>query len=350
MSFSTGRLRWRIAVNYTAEMEGGKGSSRGNQLPSKTDYSSGAELGPWSLLPSQKSSFVLQRPGIVKKILFVYREVELTSTSSRRCSVIRYLRLQLVLFVYSRARSLLTPVTGAWWVLLRPVKPAGAVPRPFAGLTPGRVWSTGWWVTRHSILLLRHGLWYLDYCRRAVTAVQHSSFREGSIDLQASVWAGSAGQQRVHDSRPLSDSFPSLSTGTSHLPRRQSREGFGGGLLKSGWGEAKSRDVISWEGGSQILSGVRLGRLIKPPDFRVVPAITASRILIGWWDGMLCHWRGGKAWGMLHWGTVDSRRLCWKLVGPWPRPGLLPASRIIIWWAGSRGQRRRELNFYWSMP
>ena len=30
------------------------------------------------------------------------------------------------------------------------------------------------------------------------------------------VWAGGAWQQRVHDPRPLSSSFPSLSMGTSH--------------------------------------------------------------------------------------------------------------------------------------
>ena len=72
MSFSKGRLRWRIAVNYTAEMEGGKGSSWGNQLPSKRDYSGDVELGLPLTIPSQKSSFVLQSPGMVK-ILFVYR-------------------------------------------------------------------------------------------------------------------------------------------------------------------------------------------------------------------------------------------------------------------------------------
>ena len=60
-------------MNCTAEMEGGKGSSRGNQLPSKRDYSGGVELILPSTIPNQKSSFVLQHPGMVKKILFVYR-------------------------------------------------------------------------------------------------------------------------------------------------------------------------------------------------------------------------------------------------------------------------------------
>ena len=85
--------------------------------------------------------------------------------------------------------------------------------------------------------------------------------------------------------------------GTSHSPSRKSREGFGAGLLKSRWGEAKSRDVNSWVGGSQILLGVGLGRLIKPPDFRVVPARCGSWILIGRWDGKLCQGRRVKLWG-----------------------------------------------------
>ena len=54
------------------------------------------------------------------------------------------------------------------------------------------------------------------------------------------------------------------------MPSRRSREGLGRGLLWSRRGDAKSRDVISSMGGSEILSGVSLGRLIKLPDFRVV--------------------------------------------------------------------------------
>ena len=58
------------------------------------------------------------------------------------------------------------------------------------------------------------------------------SGRAASIN-STRIWASGAGQQRVDNLRPLSISFPSLSMGTSHSPSRQSREGFGGGLLKS---------------------------------------------------------------------------------------------------------------------
>ena len=49
----------------------------------------------------------------------------------------------------------------------------------------------------------------------------------------------------------------------------------------------KCLEVISLTVGSRILSGVNLGQLINPPDFRVVLAKRAISILIGCWVGML---------------------------------------------------------------
>ena len=58
--------------------------------------------------------------------------------------------------------------------------------------------------------------------------------QRGGVDRQLRIWACGTGQQRIHDPWPFSISFPSLSIWTSQFgPRRQSREGFGGGLLKS---------------------------------------------------------------------------------------------------------------------
>ena len=71
-----------------------------------------------------------------------------------------------------------------------------------------------------------------------------------------------------------------------------------------------------------FLSGVGLGRLIKPPDFRVVLARCGSWILIGRWDGKLCQRRWCEAVGMLHWGTPHLR----AVIGCWP-------GRVALQWA-----------------
>ena len=125
------------------------------------------------------------------------------------------------------------------------------------------------------------------------------------------------------------------------MPKRQSREGFGRGLLESRWGEAKSGDVISSTGGSQILARVNLGRLIKLPDFRVVLAKREIWIPIGSWDGMLWQWRGGETAGMLHWGTPGSRLNSREVIGRWPglsRYAGSPARWIFIGWPRRRGR------------
>ena len=58
-----------------------------------------------------------------------------------------------------------------------------------------------------------------------------SSFRQSGFYRDAGVSTLGTRQQRVNYSRPLSNSFPSLSFWTSHLrPSRPSGEGFGAGL------------------------------------------------------------------------------------------------------------------------
>ena len=64
-------------------------------------------------------------------------------------------------------------------------------------------------------------------------AAKGGSFWSDGVYRDPRVWASGLGQQGVNDPRPLSNSVASLSMGTSHtMPRRQSREGFGAGLLK----------------------------------------------------------------------------------------------------------------------
>ena len=101
----------------------------------------------------------------------------------------------------------------------------------FAGLAPA-------WSLCLGILSFQLDVQYRGW---SGSSLEGGSFWQGGFYLQPRVRAGGAGQQRVHNPRPLSISFPSLSMWTSQLgPRRQSREGFGGGLLKSRLGEAKS--------------------------------------------------------------------------------------------------------------
>ena len=58
-----------------------------------------------------------------------------------------------------------------------------------------------------------------------------SGFGQSGFYRDTGVWTLGARQQRVDDSRPLSNSSPSLSCRTSHLrPSRPSREGFSAGL------------------------------------------------------------------------------------------------------------------------
>ena len=125
-----------------------------------------------------------------------------------------------------------------WWILFTPViswkralrrsiDPCRAVAAAFAGLAPGQTRSLWLVVLRQSSLCnVQHRGW-------PGSTVEGGSFGKGGVYQQPHVWASGAGQQRVDNPRPLSVSFPSLSMGTSHSPSRQSREGFGGGLLKS---------------------------------------------------------------------------------------------------------------------
>ena len=126
-----------------------------------------------------------------------------------------------------------------------------AVATAFALLTSRLGWR---------LVLLLSGFLFLQIqdCRCPGLAAKGSRLgQRGGVYRKPSVWACGAGQQRVHNSRPLSMGFPSLSKGTSHFaPRGQSREGFGVGLLRSRLGEAKSRAVDSCRGGCQILPWV----------------------------------------------------------------------------------------------
>ena len=88
----------------------------------------------------------------------------------------------------------------------------------------------GWW-----LVLLLIDLFQIQDCGQTGLSSKSSRFgQRGGVNHELSVWACGAGQQRVHDPRPLSKGSPSLSIGTSHFePRGQSREGFGVGLLRS---------------------------------------------------------------------------------------------------------------------
>ena len=97
-----------------------------------------------------------------------------------------------------------------------------------------------------------------------------------------------ARQQRMHNSRPLSYSFPNLSCRISHLrPSRPSREGFGAALQQRRWGEARSRVIHSRRVCSQFLAGVWKSRLIKPWKSTSVQAKLECCISIGRWNGRL---------------------------------------------------------------
>ena len=131
------------------------------------------------------------------------------------------------LFVYSRG-CLITPATSRRRALGWPVNTRRAVATAFALLTS----RLGW---RLVLLLSRVLLLQVQDCGRPGLAAKGSRLgQRGGVYKKPGVWACGAGQQRVHNSKPLSLSFPSLSKGTSHFaPRGQSREGFGGGLLRS---------------------------------------------------------------------------------------------------------------------
>ena len=122
-----------------------------------------------------------------------------------------------------------------WWILFTPVAswrralrwsidPCRAVA---AGLARGQTRSL--WL----VVLRQSGLCNVQHRGWPGSAVEGGSFWKGSVYQQPRVWTNGAGQQQVDDPRLFSVSFPSLSMGTSHLPSRQYREGFGGGLLKS---------------------------------------------------------------------------------------------------------------------
>ena len=95
------------------------------------------------------------------------------------------------------------------------------------GLAPGQ--TRALWL----VVLRQSGLGNVQHRGWPGSTVEGGSFGEGSVYQQPHVCSRGAGQQWVDNPRPLSFSFPSLSMGTSHSPSRQSREGFGGGLLKS---------------------------------------------------------------------------------------------------------------------
>ena len=101
-------------MNFTAEMEGGKGSSRGNLLPSKRDYPGGVELGLPAMIPGQivlcppntrgwsnGSSLFINRGRRHLRLLAGVASFDLSAYSTSSV-------------VYSRNRSLLTPVTAVW--------------------------------------------------------------------------------------------------------------------------------------------------------------------------------------------------------------------------------------------
>ena len=121
---------------------------------------------------------------------------------------------------------LFTPATWRRRALGWPVNARRAVAMAFALLTSRLGWR---------LVLLSWFLLQIQDCGRPGLAAKGSRLgQRGGVYRELGVWACGAGQQRVHDSRPLSLGFPSLSKGTSHFaPRGQSREGFGVGLLRS---------------------------------------------------------------------------------------------------------------------
>ena len=131
------------------------------------------------------------------------------------------------LFVYSRG-CLFTPATSRRRALGWPENACRAVATAFALLMPR--------LGRRLVLFLSGFLFLqIQDCRWPGLAAKGSRLGQCSgVYQKPSVWACGTGQQRVHNARPLSLGFPSLSIGTSHtMPRRQSREGFGARLLRS---------------------------------------------------------------------------------------------------------------------
>ena len=135
--------------------------------------------------------------------------------------------------VYSRlplfiaGGCLFTPATSQRRAFGWPVNARRAVATAFAWLTSRLGWRL--------VLFLSGFLLQIQDCGRPGLAAKGSRLgQRGGVYRELSVWVCGAGQQRVHDSKPLSIGFPSLSKGTSHFePRGQSREGFGVGLLRS---------------------------------------------------------------------------------------------------------------------
>ena len=131
------------------------------------------------------------------------------------------------LFVYSRG-CLITSATSRRRALGWPVNARRAVATAFALLTSRLGWR---------LVFLLSGVLSLqiqDCGHPGLTAKGSRLGQRGGVYTKPGVWACGAGQQRVHNSRPLSLGFPSLSKGTSHfVPRGQSREEFGQGLLRS---------------------------------------------------------------------------------------------------------------------
>ena len=110
---------------------------------------------------------------------------------------------------------------------------ASMVYRPLSSGCGGVCMIGGWPNALWLVVLRQPGLRNVQRRGWPGSTVEGGSFWKGSVYQQPRVWASGAGQQRVDDPRPLSISFPSLSIGTSYMPSRQSREGFGGVLLKS---------------------------------------------------------------------------------------------------------------------
>ena len=136
-------------------------------------------------------------------------------------------------------------MAAVWGALLRPVYSRGAIPEPFAGLAPGRALSTllkrSWQASFPRWFRLRD----VQYRGRVFRTAQCSSFRRDGVNVEPHVWASGAGQ-RENQSWPIASSFPCFSCRISHqYPRGRSREGFGGRLLESRRGEAKSGEGVS---------------------------------------------------------------------------------------------------------
>ena len=132
---------------------------------------------------------------------------------------------QVTFFVYSRG-CLVTPATSRRRALGWPVNARRAVATAFVWLASRLGWRL--------VLFLPRLLQIQDCGRPGLTSKGSRLGQRRGVDQELGVWACGAGQQRIHDPRPPSISFPSLSIGTSQIgPRRQSREGFGVGLLRS---------------------------------------------------------------------------------------------------------------------